>query len=318
MVAEAQAPQQLIRGVRLPAWRRRTWSADLARVVATPHADVVLVPVAVEAAGRRSVDAGTIADALPPIAAARKRGVPISVVLDHAGPAAGLWAKDRPIGPGEVPEPRTGRRPRALEDEEWAALAQQLEAAAAACAAHDVPCILGVDDDGLLHATLSPRSAPALSAARRLELILALHRAVSRGAGRAVDVLLMVEELCPGGIDPTDGIAAATALVAQGARRIFASAGSAVLPSLRYRQKGRTTRGATHVLASAAWLAGRVDVQVLAVVPAWESGIEEQAQRMLVAGVVVEDAGGTRPLDQHQNAASDDGAVTDAIIEVQR
>lgn len=309
MVVAVQAPGQgarrALRGVRLSPCTSATFGAlargrrPSAAVSAVSSAvpsepDLVLLPVAVEPLGRRSADALVVEDALPAVVAARAAGAPVVVVLDHAGPAAALWSSERPRGPAEVPEPRTGRRPRALDDGEWAALGARYEEAARACAAVGVPCALGVDDDGLLQAALSPGAASALrdsdDDARRAR-VLAVHRAASRGAGAAVDVVLVVEELCPRGLDPTDGIAAARALVAQGARRIYASAGTEALPALKHREKGHTSSGALVALWSAAWLPPRLgpDVEVVAVLPAPAGGALELAARQGLAGIVTEE-----------------------------
>ena len=53
--------------------------------------DVVLVPLAVEAIGRRTAEASVVDDdALASLAAARASGVPVVVALDHAG-----WGRAR-------------------------------------------------------------------------------------------------------------------------------------------------------------------------------------------------------------------------------
>lgn len=329
MVIAVQAPgpgaRRALRGVRLSPCTSATFGAHahagrpsdalasvtsaVASAVASDVAsevpvepDLVLLPVAVEPLGRRSADAMVVEDALPAIAAARAAGTPVVVVLDHAGPAAALWSSERPRGPAEAPEPRTGRRPRALDDGEWGALGVRYEEAARACAAAGVPCVLGVDDDGLLQAALSPSTSLSTSPSAagagaagdddaRRALVLAIHRAASRGAGAPVDVALVVEELCPRGLDPTDGIAAARALVGQGVRRIYASAGTEALPALKHRAKGRTSSGALVALASAAWLPPHLDagVEVVAVLPAAAAGARELAARQGLAGIVTEE-----------------------------
>lgn len=299
MVVGVQAPGRisstLLRGVRVRPFGAD--APDLASMLAAAGVtasmpDVVLVPVAVEPSGRRDATAHVIEDALPSLARARAAGVPVTVVLDHAGPAAALWSTDRPKGPSDVEEPRTGRRPRPLDEAEWEALAGRYEEAARSCAGAGVPCVLGVDDDGLLHAALSPRTSPRASDEERLGRLLAIHAAASRGAGAPIDVVLVVEELCPRGLDPTDGIAAARALAGQGVRRIYASAGTEALPALRHREKGRTAAGSLHALATAAWLPARLassPVEVVAVIPGSADGALEAAARLGLAGVVSEE-----------------------------
>ncbi len=246
--AGAQAPRQDV--VRLRPGPLSRLRAQRARSV--------LVPVAVEPRGRRTADTPVLDDAVADaLAALRAGGVGAVAVLEHAGPAASWWSEERAVGPSDVPDAKSGRRPLALDDEGWRRVEERFGAAAALCALRGVPCALAIADDGLLQATLSPRTAPQLDDAARVERVLAVHRACG-----AVDVLLTVEELAPGGLDATDGVAVARALVAQGARRIFVTAGSSVLSVLR-----RRGGGARHLLASAGWLAGRVDAAVVALVP---------------------------------------------------
>jgi 2,4-dienoyl-CoA reductase-like NADH-dependent reductase (Old Yellow Enzyme family) len=277
MVAVVQAPKQLLRGVLA---REAVSSSPV------PDEGLFLVPMAVVPAGRRFGDASSVPSWVLRLSQldeeTRRRVV---VVLDHAGPAASTWSSERAVGPADVPEVRTGRRPAALTDDEWAELARKFQHAAELCTQHlKVGCALGVDDDGLLHATLSPRTNPGASDEERLARVLAIHRACG-----PVDVLLCVEELAPLGLDATDGITAARALVAQGARRIYASSGTAALPALRRREKGETADGAVNALASAAWLVRRVGAEIVAVVPPGGDDAA-RAAALGLAGVVVESA----------------------------
>lgn len=263
MVSSAQV-RPMVRGVRLPQASERAWGA-LGACAAGPH-DLVLVPVPVEPLGRRAAAALSTEAAIALLAAWRASGVPVVALLDHAGPAAALWMRERPVGPSDVAEPRTGRQPRALDASGWAAVSSAYAATASACRRAELPCVLGADNDGLLHAALSPRTAAEPDHARRVARILEMHEVVSSACGAPVDVALVVEELCPGGLDATEGINAATALQARGVRRIYAGAGTAALPALRWRLKGGTARGAVHALHSAAWLRG-VGVEVVGLVP---------------------------------------------------
>ncbi len=247
----------------------------IVRVVQTmPY--LQLARVAVSPVGRRR----DVVDDIVPIG--------VSVVLDHAGPRASSWSKDRAVGATDAPDVVTGRKPVPLDDAGW----QRITDAYAQAAARIPGAILGIDDDGLLQSTLSPRTG--LGVERGLERVLAIHRACA--AAGAVDVALTVEELCPGGYDATDGIALARLLVAQGAKRIFASGGTDALAPLRRRVKGSDVRASHHAahaaLASAAWLVGRIDaaVEVIAVIPFTAQGVDDAARALGLKGIVVEAA----------------------------
>ena len=257
MHAPTQAPP--VRGARLPYGPLTFDGADLA-----------LFAAAVEPLGRRAPDMPVVDAEL-----VRAAGT-VVLALDHAGPAAALWSPDRAVGPDGAPEVRTGRTPRALDDAGWEAVTRAYASAAELAARGGVRCALVVDDDGLLHAAL--RADPSARAR-----VLAIHAACG-----GVDVILAVEDLAPGGRDATDGIADARALVAQGAKRIYAGAGTASLPALRRREKGTTTGVAAH-LASAAWLVGRVDAEIVAVVPHGDvDALGRAAAALGLRGVVVE------------------------------
>ena len=216
-----------------------------------------LWPIAVRADGRRGATAGALDDRALVLPGAE----PDVIVLDHAGPCAASWSADRAVGAADIAEVQTGRRPRALDDAGWRALIDAYAQAAAVVRAAGRALALGVDDDGLLQSALSPRTGGA-TAADRLGRVLAIHRAVG-----PIDAALCVEELCPGGLDATDGIEVARALVAQGARTIYASAGSRAFPPLLTREKGESVGDPALALPSAAWLVGRVAARVVAVVP---------------------------------------------------
>lgn len=206
---------------------------------------------------------------------------PACVVLDHAGPRASSWMSERAVAATDAPDVVTGRRGRALDDAGWARITE----AYAQAAARIPGAVLGIDEDGLLQHALSPRTGLGMD--RALPLVLAIHRAC-----KGCDVALTVEELCPGGLDATDGITIARALVAQGARRIFASGGTDALAPLKRRVKGSDARASHHAahaaLASAAWLVnGNVDVAVIAVVPFVAPGLEDVARALGLAGIAL-------------------------------
>jgi hypothetical protein len=242
------------------------------------------VTLAVSSEGRRRADAPMAGDALDAGTLA---------VLDHAGPRASSWLSERALGPSAAPDVVTGRAPLALDDAGWARIVADFARAAEACRVAGVPFVLGAHDDGLLHSALSPRTGalpsvePAASDAG-IDRVLEIHRAVGGG-----DVILVVEDLCPRGLDATDGIAIARAFVGQGARRIYAAAGTDALPPLRRRVKGTHESDPRHAaraaLASAAWLVGRVDAEVVAVVPRGAPDLLADAVALGLAGVVVEE-----------------------------
>lgn len=236
-----------------------------------------LLSVAVRGDGRGQAAAPCLDDesaALP-----GEAGDPI--VLDHAGPRAAVWSTERVVGATDVPEAETGRRPRPLDEGGWTALASRFaDGAERARRAGRVP-VLGVDDDGLLQCALSPRTGGGPDHAR-LARVLTIHRACG-----PIDVALCVDELCPGGLDATDGIEAARALSAQGATVIYASAGTRAFAPLRHRRKGGSEGDPALALASAAWLVGRVSTRVFAVVWRGEAGaLLTQARALGLDGVV--------------------------------
>lgn len=234
-----------------------------------------LARVAVSPEGRRREAA--------PVVGEHDAAAHVPVVLDHAGPRASSWLTDRAVGATDAPDPVTGRRPQALDDAGW----QRITDAYARAAQRIPGAILGIDDDGLLQCTLSPRMG--LGVQRGLPRILEIHRAAGSG-----DVALTVDELCPNGIDATDGIAIARALVAQGAKRIYAGGGTDALAPLKWRVKGTYDRPLHHAanaaLASVLWLVGRVDAEVIAVVPIDAPGLYEKARAFGLHGVVVAEA----------------------------
>ena len=242
-----------------------------------PRASLVVLAVSPE--GRRTADAPMTVAAL---LTGEQRAI---AVLDHAGPRASAWLIERALGPSEGADVVTGRTSLALDDPGWARITADFARQAEACRAAGIACVLGAHDDGLLHSALSPRSGDPEGGLRR---VLAIHRAV--GAG---DVVLVVEDLCPRGLDATDGIAIAQALVGQGAKRIYAAAGSDALPPLRRRVKGTHESDPRHAarsaLASAAWLLGRVDAEIVAVIPRGAPGLADDVRALGLAGFVVED-----------------------------
>ena len=117
---------------------------------------------------------------------------------------------------------------------------------------------LSVDEDGPLAKLASPRTSKLPDLDSR---IIALLKEFEPGQG----VALTVEELCPGGLDPTDGILIAQAFEKAGAAFIIASGGTADFPALKVRKSTKTQKEPNHAwLSSACWLIGRVSIPVYA------------------------------------------------------
>jgi hypothetical protein len=202
------------------------------------------------------------------------------VVLDHAGPASSRWSLERAVGVDITTDPLSSRRSLALDDHAWNELVAAYAAAAAAVRAQGATVVIAVDDDGLLHAALSPLASAPPRPDRVLEVLQACA---------PCDVLLVVEDLAPQGIDPTAGVAfAARAIAAAHSRALYATAGTAWLPPLRDRRKGRSVDDVGFDLCSAAWAVGRVGVPVFAIVRAAAPAamLELSAKRLGLAGVV--------------------------------
>ncbi len=231
--------------------------------------DVVLLPVAPSKIGRRLRPAPVLDERLADALAAQVAGPLIVPVIDHAGPAAALWTQERALGPSDFPEDRTDRRPIVLDEEGWARIAAE-HARAATLLARLPIVVFGADDDGLFQSALSPRTNGAVDEAGRRARALHAFAAVRSAlpAKTLLGVAIVVEELCPQGLDPTEGIAHARAFAAAGAAFLVASGGTAALPALKDRQKGRSLGPSEEWLWSAAWLVGAVDVPVIAQGPA--------------------------------------------------
>ncbi len=130
--------------------------------------------------------------------------------------------------------------------------------------------VLSADEDGLLHQLLSPRFHQNLSFQSRLEIMLRLIQAIQKWIPR-VGVALTVEELCPGGLDATDGIEIALAMEAAGVAFILANAGTRDFPALKNRRPTKLKNEEANLpdnqevnLASSLWLVGRVTIPVFA------------------------------------------------------
>jgi len=205
----------------------------------------------------------------------------VVVVLDHAGPVAARWSTLRALGASNVAEPVTGRLPRVLGDDGWRDVTRAFVAGAAALRANGGRPIVALDDDGLLHGCVSPLAG---ADAATFDRAVAVVRACA-----PCDVLTVVEDLAPGGLDATAGVQRARALVAAArASTLYATAGTARLPPLHRRAKGGAVDDVGHFLASAAWCVGRIDRPIVAVgtSAAPDETLVARARRLGLAGVV--------------------------------
>lgn len=275
----------------------------LRRLHSGPLADDVVATdlwrVAVSSEGRRSPAAAVFNEVL----AAHCLRDGLVPVLDHAGPAAALWSVERPLGPAAVKESVTGRLPLGLDDEGWTRVQGAFVVAAAWCHKLGLRPVIAVDDDGLLHAAVSPlMSHPPLP--HRVRAIVA--------ACAPCDLLLVVEDLAPGGLDPTAGVALARQLVdTAGATTLYATAGTVRLLPLKDRGKGHSVDVDGAFIASAAWCVG-LGVPVVAVGASAASPhrLLVRSRALGLHGVVgVASAG--RPLGQNERENSPAGVVND-------
>lgn len=224
--------------------------------------NLLLWTLAVREDGARAADAPVVDEERARVAAARDDVV---VVLGHAGPEASRWREARAIAAADVPSASTGRRPSALDAEGWRDVIASFSRAAEMCSQGGVGFVLvDASDDGLLAGALSPLSFPGVTRERRRAPLLEVVKAV-RGRGLHVGVLLTVEDLAPGGLDPTAGIEAAKACEGAGSSLFVARAGSAWFEDLRSRPRSMGDDEAW--LASALWLVPHVAAPVYAAGP---------------------------------------------------
>ncbi len=232
--------------------------------------------VAVSPEGRRDACAPLFDDELAALCAAAG----LVPVLDHAGPAAASWSIDRPLGPALVKESVSGRLPLVLDDEGWERLQRAFVTAAQRCRAHGLRPIIAVDDDGLLHAAVSPLMTHPPAPNR--------VRSIARACAPC-DVLVVVEDLAPGGLDPTAGIALCRQLIADAAATtLYATAGTVRLAPLKNRGKGESVDVDGVFLDSAAWCTGLgVPVVAVGASAASPKRLLQRARSLQLAGVVV-------------------------------
>lgn len=217
---------------RLPAGATRSEIEDRAQ-----EADALLLPVAVLPNARRTPHtllASEFSDFVRSLDVTR----PVCPVLEHAGPSAGTWLSERPLGAGAVKDVASGRTPRAATDDDYESVQKAFVAALNILPAN-LPRFISVDDDGLWMASLSPRTNPEREENARVAQVTDGIRAL-QDIDPDVAVLLCVDELCPRGIDLTLGLKTTQALIDQGVRWLGLTTGTRALPSLFERPRDKT------------------------------------------------------------------------------
>ena len=139
-------------------------------------------------------------------------------------------------------------------------------AKAAKMAGHET-IVLSIDEDCLLQQFLTPRFKIALSLSERLKIIVLILQKLQESIEN-VGVALTVEELCPGGLDATDGQKIAQILVQNGAALILTNAGTADFPALKLRRPTKLRQQSNletpmFELASCLWLKDVVNIPLL-------------------------------------------------------
>ncbi|MEM7588759.1 MAG: hypothetical protein AAF320_01125 [Myxococcota bacterium] len=177
-------------------------------------------------------------------------------------------------------------------------LVQHFEQQAQRCQQQGWPAAaIEADEDSLLHALLSPRTSPLSTHEDRVSLLLKICQAVHQHIS-VWGVTLLVEELCPGGLDPLAGQKIALAIQKAGSHFIVASAGTKDFPALKWRRAtkkkqedpDRTQQTPPVWLASSLWLRHlpQLTIPVLAQSPhAVHTDALQQAKKTGLQGVVV-------------------------------
>jgi hypothetical protein len=210
------------------------------------------------------------------------------IVLDHAGPATSRHARARAKALAGTPvDPVSGRRAEAMTPTEVAATTAAFAAAATRVRALGRRPVLAVDDDGLLHRALASDAGPG-ARTRVLDVI---------AACAPCELCLIIEDLAPGGLDPSGGIEfARKALGVSSSTMLIAAGGTAAFQPLCQRRKGNSVDETGLALASAAWLVGRLEqfasvevyglVRTVADVTLDRAAVLSRARRLGLDGVV--------------------------------
>lgn len=113
--------------------------------------------------------------------------------------------------------------------------------------------VLAADEDGFIHQSLSPRySVKNLSI--RMSFLLNLYMKL-RSINENIMVLLPIEDLAPGGLDASDGLAITHSLYNLGLRSIITTSGTKQFMPLYKRQVTQEKFGSDHYLCHEPYLA---------------------------------------------------------------
>ena len=201
--------------------------------------DALLLPVAVMPRGRRGPQTIECAGWERFVEEANL-SVPLIPVLEHAGPSAGRWSSERPLGAASVVDVPTGRTPQAATAADWEEVTEAFVRAVQMLGANG-GAFVSVDDDGLLMGALSPRTNPQRSDEERLDLVIGVLERLTQ-VSTNVGIALCVDELIPRGIDLTLGARALEAWdkIAPPESITLLSTGSRALTSLHVRPREQT------------------------------------------------------------------------------
>lgn len=218
--------------LRLPAGATRSEIRTRATL-----ADALLLPVAVLPEGRRTPHTLVAAD-FPAFVESLDVTAPVLPVLEHAGPSAGTWSSERPLGAGAVKDIPSGRTPRAATAADYHAVLEAFQTALSTLPA-TVPRFVSIDDDGLWMASLSPRTNPDEEEQARVDRIAEAVAALLE-VDPQLAVLLCVDELCPRGIDLSLGLKTTRTILERGVDWVGLTTGTRALPSLFERPREKT------------------------------------------------------------------------------
>ena len=170
---------------------------------------------------------------------------------------------------------------RVFEPDASTGLREKFVLAAKACEKYGFKTIaLSIDDDGYFQGSLSPLTNGDVDFKARLGNILEVFELIGSEIKATFGVALCVEELAPGGLDPTDGINVATAIVGAGAKFIISSGGTNSFPALKFRRKTKLKEGrADSWLSPEAWLSSSMWLKSVVNVPIFAQGPVENESR---------------------------------------
>ena len=223
-------------------------------------------PIAVEEKGKRTPDQCVISTQIATqIAKSWSTACPIIPLLDHAGPAACVWMKDRAFGPSAQWVHPSGRTPFVLTKSLWSERAQAYLEASDRLTQNGVhTAILGMHDDGLLAATLSPIMNPQKGELQRYSEAIDIFRHI-QSKWSSLGICFALEEICPGGRDPTEGIWLAQEFEKEGAHGLWVCGGTRLFPPGSARFENEKIDGGDTWLSTAQWLCDRVKIPLWAV-----------------------------------------------------